>query len=342
MSRLRGLALLARSLGIGVWRGAAADFGLWMAAGDTKSCVHTVIEGSAPMTGKVCVFVHYDGGGVLRPYARRYLDALAAEGFCIVFVGNSTIAQESLEHLSGRCARILLRDNRGYDFGAYRDGILNLDIRSRPLTMLVLANDSVYAPLSPLAGLFDEMDFAAADIWAATDSWQRRYHLQSYLIGFGPVALAHPGFLDFWRQVRNAKSKWAVVKHYEIGLTRVMLAAGMRCAAVFDYQSLMRRAEAMVEADEDPEPNATAALFRTSAERALRAASRRRAANPMIDLWLLLAEAGCPFLKRELLRDDPTRVPDLFAWHRIVQDRAPALYREIIEDLKRVMRRASP
>ncbi|WP_198372531.1 rhamnan synthesis F family protein [Roseomonas rosulenta] len=342
MSRLRGLALLARSLGIGLWRGAAADIGLWMAAGDTKSCVHTSIEGRAPLTGKVCVFVHYDGGGVLRPHARRYLDALTAEGFCIVFVSNSAIGQESLDHLSGRCARILLRDNSGYDFAAYRDGILSLDIQPGRLAMLMLANDSVYAPISPLAGLFDEMDFVAADVWAATDSWQSRYHLQSYLIGFGPAALAHPGFLDFWRQVRNVKSKWAVVKHYEIGLTRTMLAAGIRCAAVFDYQSLMRRAEAIVEAGGDPEPNATSALFRATAERALRAANRRRAANPTIDLWLLLAEAGCPFLKRELLRDDPTQVPDLFAWHRIVQDRAPTLYREIIEDLKRVMRRAAP
>ncbi|WP_368417418.1 hypothetical protein [Falsiroseomonas sp.] len=55
-----------------------------------------------------------------------------------------------------------------------------------------------------------------------------------------------------------------------------------------------------------------------------------------------LTDAGCPFLKRELLRDNPTHLPDLAFWHRIVRDRAPALYREIIEDLKRVMRRAAP
>lgn len=294
------------------------------------------------MTGKVCVFAHYDAGGVLRPHARRYLDALAAAGFSIIFVSNCEIAPESLAYLSGRCLRILLRDNRGYDFAAYRDGILDLANAPGLPALLLLANDSVYGPVSPLAGLFDGMDFASADVWAATDSWQRRYHLQSYLVSFGPAALAHPAFLAFWRQVRNARSKWAVVKHYEIGLTRAMQAAGLRCAAVFDYQSLMRRAEAIVEAKDEPAPKSMAALLQTSADRALRAASRRRAANPVIDLWLLLAEAGGPFIKRELLRDDPTRVPDLFAWHRVVQDRAPALYREMIEDLKRVMRRAAP
>lgn len=342
MSALRSLALQARSLGIGLWRDVAADVGLWAAAGDTKPCVLKRIEGRAPLTDRICVFVHYDGGGVLRQHARRYLDALAAEGFCIVFVSNSAFSQESLDHLSGRCARILLRGNRGYDFAGYRDGILDLVQGTGLPGTLLLANDSVYAPLSPLAGLFDGMDFTSADVWAATDSWQTRYHLQSYLVAFGPAALAHPAFLQFWRQVRNARSKWAVVKHYEIGMTRAMQAAGLRCAAVFDYQSLMRRAEAIVETADEPAPSSMAALLQASAGRALRSASRRRATNPVIDLWLLLADAGGPFVKRELLRDDPTRVPDLFAWHRVVQDRAPALYRDMIEDLKRVVRKAAP
>jgi Rhamnan synthesis protein F len=340
--RVARLALLARSLGIGVWRRVAASIGFWAAAGDTRSCVLQAIDGRAAMTAKVCIFAHYDRGGVLRPHTRRYLDALAAAGFSIVFVSNSPLAHESLEHVSGRCVRILLRANRGYDFGAYRDGILSLSFEAGTPGVLLLANDSVYGPIVPIESLFARMDFSAADVWAATDSWQDRYHLQTYLVAFGPAALAHPAFAAFWRSVRNTRSKWAVVKHYEIGLTGVLHAAGLRCAAVFDYQSLMRRAEAIVEADDSPRPFTMPALLRTAAERARRSASRRRAANPVIDLWLLLAEAGTPFLKRELLRDDPTRAPDLHAWHRIVEARAPVLYREMIEDLKRVMRHTAP
>lgn len=340
MSRLRRRAGLLRSLAIRVWRGGAADIGFWAAAGDTAARIRTVIDGQGPRSDKVCIFVHYDAGGVLRAHAQRYLDALLAEGFCVVFVSNSPMVREALDLLATRCVRILLRDNRGYDFAAYRDAILDLEITRHRPAMLLLANDSVYGPLSPLGGLLDGMHFDAADVWAATDSWQHRYHLQSYFVGFGPAALAHPAFLRFWHQVRNARSKWAVVKHYEIGLTRAMQAGGLRCAAVFDCQSLMRRAADIMEAE--PTPGASAALSRTSAKRALLAASRRCAVNPVIDLWLLLVEAGGPFLKRELLRDDPTGQPELFAWHRIVQDRAPALYNEVIEDLKRIMRRQAP
>ncbi|WP_431285041.1 rhamnan synthesis F family protein [Humitalea sp. 24SJ18S-53] len=345
MSVFRHQMRRASALSNRLWRGVSADVAFWLAKGDTVPCIRETIAGRGPLSDKVCVFVHYDGGGVLRAHARRYLDALTAEGFCIVFVSNSPLCAESLAHLTGRCVRILLRDNRGYDFAAYRDGIFSLDMGADRPAIVVLANDSVYGPVSPLSALFDGMDFAAADVWGVTDSWQTRYHLQSYLVAFGPTALANPRFAAFWRQVRNVRSKWAVVRHYEIGMTQAMQAGGLRCAAVFDYQNLMRRAEAILDAaaEEDAPPrHSLGALMLHAAERAEHAARMRIAMNPVIDMWLMLAEAGGPFIKRELLRDDPTRLHDLVAWHRIVQSRAPALYREMIEDLKRVMRRAAP
>jgi hypothetical protein len=342
------------------------------------------------LSEKVCIFVHYERSGILRRHTRRYLISIAEQGFSIVFVSNSPLQEESLRFLSRSCYRIILRDNCGYDFAAYRDGLLNIFFELNDTLVLLLANDSVYAPISPLSDFFMKMDFSLADVWGATDSWQRQYHIQSYFIAFGPMALAHPGFHAFWLKVRNVRSKWAAVKYYELGLTRAMLALDMRCAAVFDYQSLMRRAEAIVQevelensdlksglpknSTEDLSPggeqsvatrspinsklldraesgvagegaakiHADVALLKASADRALHGAVLRRPSNPVVDLWLLLMDAGFPFLKRELLRDDPTRSPDLFAWHRIVNKHAPALYAEIIEDLKRVIRRASP
>jgi hypothetical protein len=51
---------------------------------------------------------------------------------------------------------------------------------------------------------------------------------------------------------------------------------------------------------------------------------------------------GFPFIKRELLRDNPGGAEELALWHRIAREREPALYREVIEDLKRTMRKAAP
>ncbi len=333
----------ARGVARYAWRRAAAELGYITAVGDTRSHIHGRIEGAVPPGDRVCVFVHFDARGVVRAHTRRYLDALAAEGFALVVVDNSPdLAAESLEHLRGRCARILLRRNRGYDFGAWRDGLLDLGIEAGRYRLVVLANDSVYAPLGPLGPLFAGMDFARADVWGATDSWQQRYHLQSYLLAFGEAALAHPAFLGFWRQVRNTRSKWAVVRRYEIGLTQALQAGGLRCAAVFDYLALMQRAEATLATLHRPPERSVTHLRATTAGLAQEAAVDRRALNPTIDLWRLLADAGSPLLKRELLRDDPLYVRDLRGWHRVIEERAPALYAEVVTDLKRILRDTAP
>jgi hypothetical protein len=252
------------------------------------------------------------------------------------------LAAESLAQLRDHSTCILLRRNCGYDFGAWRDGLQELGITPGRYRMVVLANDSVYGPVGPLSALFNRIDFARADVWSATDSWQHRYHLQSYLLAFGETALAHPAFLAFWRQVRNVRSKWAVVAHYEIGLTQILQRGGLRCAAVYDYISLVRQAEVTCTTRTGVSPGSLDSLHAATAERTLKATAVRAALNPSIDLWLLLAEAGAPMLKRELLRDNPLRALDLRAWHQVVGDRAPALYAEIIEDLKRTLRHTAP
>jgi hypothetical protein len=236
-----------------------------------------------------------------------------------------------------------LRSNRGYDFGAYRDGIRVTTTLLEPNPLLLLANDSVYAPIGQLASLLNRMDFSSADVWGATDSWQHSWHLQSYFLAFGPRALREKVFETFWADVRNTRSKWSVIRHYEVGLTRRLLDAQLRCAAVFETHSLLLEAQELLVA-----PALASSLgthddhLRKAAERAVDAAKRRRALNPTMDLWLLLAQGKFPMIKRELLRDDPTNAPDLILWHNIVRQASPDLYREIIDDLKRTVKWATP
>jgi hypothetical protein len=344
MSRLRKLRRVSRHLTIGLWRRAAADIAFWFAASDSGSCVIETIQGDQPLGARVCVFAHFDARGILSSHTRRYLDAIVDSGASIVLVSNSTrLQQESLEFASRCCARVLLREKRGYDFGAYRDGILSLGIEPGKFTSLTIANDSVCGPIVPLSAFFDQMDFSKADVWAATDSWQHRYHLQSYLIAFGPTAIEHASFMSFWLAVRNVRSKWAAVRHYEIGLTQLFQAAGLSCTAVWDYQTLIQAARLLVENEApDPHTQSLAPVIHRSATRAIRAAGARTALNPTSEMWLLLLWLGYPFIKRDLLRHNPSEVPDLDSWHRVVQSKAPGLYHDIIEDLKRSTRRVAP
>lgn len=339
---LSHLAGRSWSLARRLLRRATAEFSYIRAAGDVGDQVTDRREGAVPLSDRVCVFVHFDRRGHVWPHTRRYLTALGDAGLSIILVSNSGALQtESEAWVTAHCSRLLLRRNRGYDFGAYRDGIAALPATP---SLLILANDSVYGPIGcSLNAWLNQMDFAVADIWSLTDSWQHRFHLQSFLLAFGPAALAHPSFAAYWAGVRNLTSKWAAVRFYELRMTSVFQAAGLRCAAVWDYLDLVDAMQALEETEEpESEPGIDEGALRRMAERTVWCANRRIPMNPTSDLWLALLDRGFPFIKRELLRLNPSRTPDLLAWHRRVKAADPVAYAEIVADLQRALRHQTP
>lgn len=270
---------------------------------------------------RVAVFVHDDPRGRVAEFVHHYLAEIERSGFAIVFVSNAPcLVPDALERLRSRCALILRRDNVGRDFGAYRDALAALPSLDH-LDALLLANDSVYGPFHDLQGLLDRMDLAEADVWGATDGWQRRFHLQSYFVLFGRRALASEAFRRFWARLRYVQAKSWVIDRYEIGLTRTLMDEGLRCRAAFPYREI-----------------ATSLLHAIGENGALAQGDhttpiRRRFVGTLIDgiergLPLnslhffrdhLIVEMRCPFLERELLRDNPVRIPGLISWKQAVQ-----------------------
>ena len=113
-----------QALALDLWRGFMARLFYRLAAGDYGSQVIERGTGAVGLGRRCCVFVHFDARGVVRPHTRAYLLALREAGFGIIFVTNSgVLAPDSRQWLGEHCAQILIRRNRGYDFGAYRDGI---------------------------------------------------------------------------------------------------------------------------------------------------------------------------------------------------------------------------
>ena len=160
-------------------------------------------EGTIPLEPRVCVFVHWDGGGEVRDHVLHQVTTLAEAGVSVVFVTNSGFLRpEATERLQRVCAGIIVRANVGYDFGAWREGFERLSLPRADTQMVIMANDSVYGPLWPLDELLATMDFNQADVWGCTESWQSRYHLQSYFMAFSPVVVASPAWRAFWDSVR--------------------------------------------------------------------------------------------------------------------------------------------
>jgi lipopolysaccharide biosynthesis protein len=297
------------------------------------------------MGENVALFIHFDKQGRVGDHVLAYVRALYNHGFSVIFVSNSGHQRPNcVSALKPLCRAIVVRRNVGYDFGAIREALDLFGLPRRNTQRLLIANDSVYGPLSSLKPMLARADFAKADLWGATDSWQHRYHLQSYFLLVSPAAMAHPAWVSFWRKVRPVSSKKWVVSRYEIGLTQKLLNAGLGCRSLWPYQELVDQVvneplDSMLEvAAQDP-----LTQMRVRATRRLRAAIAHRAPlNPTADLWRQLLQVGFPFLKVELIRKNPTGVPDVADWRYVVAN-IPGADPEVIErDLKQKIRNRSP
>lgn len=296
---------------------------------------------------RVAVFCHFDAKGRIWRHTRQFIESLREAGLDIVFVTNGpTLAPEDRSWILARSWRVIERRNIGYDFGAWRDGIAACGLPRADTTLLVIANDSVYGPFQPVADLLARMDFGEADVWGVTDSWQHRYHLQTYLVAFGRRALHDQAFGRFWRAVPNRRSKRGVVLGSEVGLTQSLMAAGLRCRALWPYAELLHGLRRVAAAEEEmggaAAPQGAVPASRANIRRILAVAARQVPLNPTADLWRVLLESGCPFLKRELLRDNPSRVPDVAEWRDALAEAGHADATPILRDLERSLRNRAP
>ncbi|MBU6498226.1 MAG: lipopolysaccharide biosynthesis protein [Rhodospirillales bacterium] len=268
-------------------------------------------------------------------------------GLSVVFITNSgRLRPEAMAALQPLCAGVLVRRNIGYDFGAMREGLEYLGLPRAETEMVLLVNDSVYGPLGPLDDMLARIDFTAADLWGATESWQRRYHLQSYFVAAGRRALDSAAWRTFWSSVRPVKSKSWVISRYEVGLTQKLLRAGLRCAAIFAYRDLVPDVD--VSALAVPIDSGTSivdpllTMRRIHAHHVRHHAVTRTPLNPTSDLWRQLLHAGFPFIKRELLRENPTQVADIVDWSDTARQQFGALPNFIERDLQRAMKNRVP
>jgi hypothetical protein len=347
MPLLKGLVRMARFLARALRDSLDAMLlpaGFALAWLDRRPTIRSVLPIREDRLGpKIAVICHFDRGGRIREDLRLYLAELARCGFSVIFVSNAPkLAPDEILFLEDHCAGVIMRRNAGFDFSAWKDALSAYNLPRAETSLLVLANDSVYGPIRPLRPALAAIDFATADLWALTDSWQRRYHLQSYFLAAGPRVLESAAWEKFWRKLRPLACKRWVIRRFEIGLSQAMLRAGFRLKAVWPYETLLDEVIAAPAGKTDKEDDPLRAAGRRQERRIRRAIAENLPLNPTSDLWRTLLRRGYPFLKRELLRENPTRVSDLWDWRSLLAEVSEIDPAVILTDLARSARNRAP
>lgn len=279
-------------------------------------------EGDDPCRGSssAAVFCHYDRRGALHDYVEHYLKCLRDAGFRIYFVSNSPqLAPEAIRRLTPLCSKIMRRDNIGYDFGAYKEAILAIPDR-RELARLLVVNDSIYGPFSPLESHLEAMGPDRADVWGLTDSFEIRYHLQSYFLLFHAHAIRHEAFERFWKELPFVSLKGWIIHHAEVALTQRLAAAGLRIKSKYAYEDItanfatrLRNTRALVREDIHPD-------HRAHMNALLNAIDAGIPLNPTHFFWeVLIGHMGYPFIKRDLLEMNPAHILGVSRWRELVR-----------------------
>lgn len=188
---------------------------------------------------RLAIFAHYDVDNVIDDYVVYYLAALSRADCDVVFVSTSNLPSAETARVSLFCRDCICRDNTGYDFLSYKEGLYSSSVNVREYETVVLCNDSVYGPLYDLSSVFSKMEGTNADFWGVTDSRELRPHVQTYFVAFGKKLVNSGALDDFFGNVTVLKEKQEIIERYEIGLTSFLLERG------FSYRPFMCKARVL-------------------------------------------------------------------------------------------------
>lgn len=264
----------------------------------------------------LCLFAHFDRDGVVDDYVVRYLQALDELGCETVFVSTADgLGEKEIAKILPFCRQFIIKRNIGYDFASWRTGLEAVgDISG--YQRLIVANDSVYGPLQDLRGVFAEMNGRRLPFWGITDSLRYGRHLQSYFMVFERPVLESPIFMKFWRELPDYRNKHVVILQGEVGLTHRLSAAGFGFAAYNPVEQVWENMQ--------------------TAQGSMPRKIFGRRFNTTHTGWQVLLRAGCPFLKVQLLRDNPKKLEGLALWDEVVREVSDYDTGLILRHLKRV------
>jgi len=233
-------------------------------------------------TRRLAIFAHYDAQGRVKRHVQYHLRALREVCDTVWFVSSASLSPGELGTAAALTDRAWTRENVGFDFGMWREALGQANLSE--WDELVLTNSSVFGPLWPLTRAFETMQRSSCDVWAMTDNVERGWHLQSYFLVFRARCLRSDAFRRFWDSVELLRDKREVIESYEVGLSRFLTDEGFEADALVPERSLP--------------PRPLSHWLR-----------RPQFFNPTLVQPLALLERGMPYVKVELLRDNPMEQP---------------------------------
>lgn len=200
-------------------------------------------DGACTLDGKIALLLLFQPNGVADSIIHS-CQHLVRNGYAPFIVSNTPLSAEDYDKLSPVSWRIMERPNFGYDFGGYRDGILQLQRWAITPDRLLVLNDSVWFPLWQSEGLIDALEASSADLTGTIlrERGAIRF-LESYCYMVPKRTFESEDFRAFWSGIRLTSNKYKVIRRGERGFSEAMIAAGFSVQGLFPYEQFLKELE---------------------------------------------------------------------------------------------------
>ncbi len=245
-----------------------------------------------------CVFAHYDKDNMIDDYIYFYLNELLSVVEKLIFVTVSDISNKDVEKLESLNISVIKRENIGYDFYSYKEGMERLSLCR--YDNLIICNDSTFGPITSLKSIFNNMQDIECDFWGITDSELIAYHLQSYFLVFKKKILHSLVFQNFWDELKIVENKTEIIVKYEVGLSQLLSRDGYSSYVYTQYKINKRDNSIRLLKRLWTNPNKIFRFF--VSPRRYYSATVQKKASPSTLLWeILIIKHKCPFIKKSIL-----------------------------------------
>ena len=199
---------------------------------------------------RILYFVHYNKYNSLSDHVIYLLENIRTLYTRIVVISNSPLSETQRNKLSLFCDEIRLRENKGFDFGAWKDALLADGWEKlSQYDNITLMNDTCFGPLFDLESIYFNMEQKNIDFWGLTNYKNDKFgmpgtngpvpeHIQSYFICFKENVVASNSFKIFWHSIKYENDIIKIIQKYEIRLTQILIKDGFKYSVFLDAISL--------------------------------------------------------------------------------------------------------
>lgn len=190
---------------------------------------------------RLLLYVHFNKFNSLSSHVEYQLRQMRPLFSKLVFISNSAFPIEKQGELQqkGLITDFIQRENQGFDFAAWRDGMKLVGFEAlKEYDSVTLMNDTCFGPLWDMAPIYHQFETdETVDFWGMTNyraNHQFKEHIQSYYLSFSRRVIQSEPFQHFWSTVQDYTNVQDVIDHYETQVTTTLTDAGFKYKTVFD------------------------------------------------------------------------------------------------------------